>query len=386
MKICAIICELNPPHKGHEYLFKKARELSGCDYIMAILSGDFVQRGEPAILSAKKRAELSLSIGADIVVAIPTLFSTACAEYFAKAGVMIANSFKNVTHLAFGIDFDNPALYIEEMSKLALESNNQNFDEHIKNELKIMPSYAKSKTKVLGDIAKQLNLKIKVIDVLNEANNMLGFEYMRAMQKLNSSIIPLPIIRQKKFEKATNLRLWIQTDFNSVAEFVNDKTLTKLKENICDYKKFKECVLFNYSKKSLADIRILREVNEEIANKIYNLCPNCKNIDDLNMKTKTKFITHSRLTRINVACLLDMIKCDELSLNELPYIKVLAVKNRIVLKYLKCKFPLILRKIDADSVFDCKMAKLDDKAHRIYCSMNGEQYTSWLFNKLIILN
>ena len=102
MKICAIISEYNPFHYGHLKHINDAKKQSGADAVMVILSGNFTQRGEPTIVNKFVRARMALEAGADIVVQMPTAYSTSTAEIFALAGVKIANSFENVTHLAFG--------------------------------------------------------------------------------------------------------------------------------------------------------------------------------------------------------------------------------------------------------------------------------------------
>ena len=102
MKTCAVICELNPFHNGHEYLFRKARSLSGADFLIAIMSGDFVQRGLPAICDKYARTKMALEGGADLVVELPVMYATASADYFAQGGVSIADSMGVVDFIAFG--------------------------------------------------------------------------------------------------------------------------------------------------------------------------------------------------------------------------------------------------------------------------------------------
>ena len=116
MKICAIICEYNPLHYGHLYHIEEAKRLSGCDAIMCIQAGNFTQRGEPAITNKFVRSRMALEAGADIVVQIPTAYCCSSAEIFALAGVKIANSFENVTHLAFGCETENYEL-LKEIAK-----------------------------------------------------------------------------------------------------------------------------------------------------------------------------------------------------------------------------------------------------------------------------
>ena len=104
MKICAIICEYNPLHYGHLQHIEESKRLSGADAVMCIMAGNFCQRGEPAIANKYIRSKIALEAGADIVVQMPTAYACSSAEIFALAGVKIANSFENVTHLSFGCE------------------------------------------------------------------------------------------------------------------------------------------------------------------------------------------------------------------------------------------------------------------------------------------
>ena len=96
MKYCAVICELNPFHNGHEYIFRKAREVSGCDRLIAIMSGPFVQRGRPAVTSERLRAECAMRYGADAVIELPVVYAAASGEIFARGAVNILNTMPDI--------------------------------------------------------------------------------------------------------------------------------------------------------------------------------------------------------------------------------------------------------------------------------------------------
>jgi hypothetical protein len=105
MNVTAIISEYNPLHKGHLYHIETARKETNADYIIAIMSGNFVQRGTPAIQDKYTRAEAALKSGVDLVLELPAMFATASAEYFALGGVSLANTLGCVTHLSFGSEY-----------------------------------------------------------------------------------------------------------------------------------------------------------------------------------------------------------------------------------------------------------------------------------------
>ena len=102
MTITAVICELNPVHNGHKYIFEKARELTGADYCIAIMSGDYVQRGEPAVFDKHIRSRFALLIGADAVIELPGIFATGSAQYFARGAAGILKKIGCISYLCFG--------------------------------------------------------------------------------------------------------------------------------------------------------------------------------------------------------------------------------------------------------------------------------------------
>ncbi|MCL2375482.1 MAG: nucleotidyltransferase family protein, partial [Firmicutes bacterium] len=115
MKIVAVVTELNPFHYGHKYLLQEAKKLSGCDAVLCIMSGQFVQRGSPAIVSMRTRAKMALLNGADLVTELPVLYATACGERFSEGAINIANSTKEITHLAFGSECGD----LQQLQKIA---------------------------------------------------------------------------------------------------------------------------------------------------------------------------------------------------------------------------------------------------------------------------
>ena len=104
MKICGLITEYNPFHNGHIHHMKEARELTGADYLVVVMSGNYVQRGTPAIIDKYERARMALDGGADLILDLPTLFSTASAEVFATSAVNLLNQLGCVEYLCFGTE------------------------------------------------------------------------------------------------------------------------------------------------------------------------------------------------------------------------------------------------------------------------------------------
>ena len=113
MTITAVIAEYNPFHNGHAYQLAKARELTGADYLVVIMSGDFVQRGAPAILDQHDRAELALLGGADLVLQLPCHFALGSAQHFARGAVSLLTALGCVDFLCFGSEYGDTAPFLE---------------------------------------------------------------------------------------------------------------------------------------------------------------------------------------------------------------------------------------------------------------------------------
>ena len=121
MKVVGIVAEYNPFHNGHKYQMDKVRKETGADYVIVAMSGNFLQRGVPALCDKFIRTEMALKCGADLVIEIPTLWATASAEYYAHAGVSLLASTGVVTHLAFGAETDDLNSLLEISSVLKEE-------------------------------------------------------------------------------------------------------------------------------------------------------------------------------------------------------------------------------------------------------------------------
>lgn len=113
MTITAVIAEYNPFHNGHAYQLAKARELTGADYLVVIMSGDFVQRGAPAILDQHDRAELALLGGADLILQLPCHFALGSAQHFARGAVSLLTALGCVDFLCFGSEYGDTAPFLE---------------------------------------------------------------------------------------------------------------------------------------------------------------------------------------------------------------------------------------------------------------------------------
>ena len=199
MNVCGVIAEYDPFHKGHERHLRLAREKTGADSIVCVMSGTFTQRGLPALLPAHVRAEMALRCGADIVLQLPYAFSVREAEYFALGGAHILNALKCVTHLSFGCERDDLSLL--QRAAALLEQPDEALNEAIQAGLDKGLSYAAAQGQA---VAQRLNIEEKT---LNAPNTALALSYLRALLRLNSPIVPVPVLRAQDYH-AAELEAW----------------------------------------------------------------------------------------------------------------------------------------------------------------------------------
>ncbi|MCF0142670.1 MAG: nucleotidyltransferase family protein [Parasporobacterium sp.] len=216
MKVTGIIAEYNPFHNGHAYHLKEARERLKADYVVVVMSGNFVQRGAPTIIDKYSRAEMALKSGADLVLELPVLYATASAEYFAFGGVNILDRLGVVEKLCFGTETldeifsdDDPSNdkgasidLTESFSKIAdvILQESDEYKEILQASLKSGHSHAAAVSEAVGAI-----LGDRYVKIMETSNNILGVEYLKAIKRLNSSIRPAPIARMLTEHNDTRL-------------------------------------------------------------------------------------------------------------------------------------------------------------------------------------
>ena len=207
MKTAGIIAEYNPFHKGHEYQIRYTKEKLKADYVIVAMSGDYVQRGTPALISKHARAEMALRCGADLVLEMPVSVSTASAEAFAMGGVSLLNSLGVVDMLCFGSESGEISA-LRELAEILVEEPEE-YKKLLKSFLsegltfpaarsQALTEYFKNPRNFSGDdfdgiLTPLLN---EVTQILNTPNNILGIEYCKALLRLNSRIRPVTIRRE----------------------------------------------------------------------------------------------------------------------------------------------------------------------------------------------
>lgn len=331
-KPVGIVVEYNPFHNGHRYHCLKAKEYG--DVVVAVMSGDFVQRGEPALIDRWSRAELALKNGVDIVVELPIFYSTQSAEIFAKGAVGILNSMK-VKKIVFGSESGDT----EKLLKRAKLEEEEEFKQELKKQLKEGFSYPTSYSNTLKYLKQEEEI---------ESNDILGVEYIKALKFWKSKIEPIAIKREKSgyysegiedgISSATGIRKKLQLG-EEIREVVPLTTYEILKEALKENKfakleDFYELIRY----KILLEkdrLELIQDIEQGYENKIYEAALSSKNFQDFFEKIKSKRYTLGRIQRILIHILLGVKKEETKKVKEkIPYIRVLGF-TKVGQEYLK---------------------------------------------------
>lgn len=190
MKTVGIIAEYNPFHNGHAYQIRRAKELTQADYCVVVMSGDFVQRGAPALMDKYLRAECALKNGADLVLELPVCYALSSAETFARGAVSLLDKLGIVDSLCFGSECGDINLLMDFAKELLHET--PLFKETLARELRIGHTYPQARNAALDASAPHLTAHTSV---LTSPNNILGIEYCKALLSCGSKIVPCTVER-----------------------------------------------------------------------------------------------------------------------------------------------------------------------------------------------
>lgn len=393
MKICAIICEYNPLHYGHLYHIQKAKELSGCDAIMCIQAGNFTQRGEPAITNKYVRSRMALEAGADIVVQIPTAYCCSSAEIFAMAGIKIANSFENVTHLAFGCETENFEL-LKEVAKF-FANEPKEYKEKLKKFLDQGDSLPVSRQKAIEEMMKEDKVVFseitETLNILSKPNNILAIEYLKALYKTKSKIEPIFTTRSNSDYNSADLngkdssatairtRLLTKNKVKSIKKLVPSFTYNLLKEDIDEYglpdtNLYNDLCSYVIKTSSASEIKNIYDVSEGIENRFIESATKFKDFNELLLDVKTKRYTYTRLKRIVLRLLLKIDKeivGSIYKMDKLPFIKVLAfnAEKKELLSNVDADTNIIIRNkniVKNPSKEYTTLAEIEDRANAVF--------------------
>lgn len=361
MKIGGIVAEYNPFHNGHKYQIKKSKELGEWTHVVAAMSSNYVQRGETALISKWARAEMAVKNGVDLVIEIPTLWSTSFAQRFALGGVSLLDSLGCVDMLSFGSECGD----IDELIECKNAINSDAVTERLKENLDFGLSFASARAEALRTVYGN-----RFFDILEEPNNTLGIEYLQALDKLDSSIVPMTIkrvgashdsiIRSENFACASDIRSMMLGGGREWEMFVPQSVVDiyrREEENNrapCPNSKLEFSILCCMRQLSAEDIGLSPDVSEGIEYRIHDAALKASSLEELYQLAKTKRYSHARIRRIVLHAFMGFV-ADDYKENP-PYIHVLAMneKGKEILKEAKdkAKKPIVTKASDFDTLDD----------------------------------
>lgn len=385
--IAGIVAEFNPLHNGHKYLLDQAKANS--DLVVCVISSNFVQRGEPSIISKFERAKIAVTCGADICLELPTPWSMSTAQNFALGALSQLIKF-NITTLYFGSESAD----LTGLLKISETLNSEEFNEKIKNHLNDNLTYAKVRQNVLletlGDTA----------NLLDGQNDTLAVEYISAAKKFNTNIDFVPIKRQGANHNASS-------DFNGfststlIRKAIKEEKLEQIKSflpkashdilensNFAHIDKLNLAIMAKLKTMKYDEFLKLPDLSEGIENRLYGAIKSSVDYNDLCEKVKTKRYTMARIRRLILSAFLGID--NTFFLKKIPYVRVLATNER-GLKYIsKIKsdnIVLQVSELNRLDEFSKKIFDLECKISDVYnlalekAENSGSDYTQGLIKK-----
>ena len=377
MKICAVICEYNPFHNGHLWQLKQIKESFNADAVLCVMSGNFVQRGEAAILEKHVRAKHAVQAGADVVIELPTVFATSNAELFAKGAIHLLSSIPDVKTLCFGAENANALTFVS--AARILNNEPESVSKKLRALLGEGMSYAKARAQAFADFIPT--------DFLVSPNNILGLEYTRAILERNADINVAPLQRQggsyndktlhPEFSSATAIRETLKSNesvYDSVPGFVlDDLHLANLSQSALEtVEKFALLSL------PTEEIKQTLDCSEGLENALKRIAESGENFDAL---VSARY-TSSRIRRIALQNALGIREKEIRAFLQSPlYLRVLAAnKNRsdVLSALSESPFPLLIRAHDENGLSQTARACLekDVLAERVYTLISNNTKTT----------
>ena len=367
MSVIGIVCEFNPFHNGHKYLIDTVKKDG--DIVVCVMSGNFVQRGEPALFPKDVRVKSALLNGVDIVLELPFVYATASAEIFSSNAVKVLNAF-GCDKIAFGTE-NTTISQLENAVDILISDE---FDNKIKKQLENGVSYA---------VARQIAFDEYNCNCdISTPNNILAIEYLSAIKKNKFNITPVTVNRigtgyndnfaAENFASATHIRTLVN-EKKAFKEYVSDSSY-ELYKNALENGKY-----LNSEKYNIAALSLLRSndfensgianMTEGLENRISSAIKSSSNLVEIYDKVKTKRFTHSRIRRAVLSCIFNITE-DDLKIS-VPYCRLLGfnmnVSNQLGDLAKNCKIPYVvnysdivnLKSQDASRVFEIENKSSD---------------------------
>ena len=337
--ITGIIAEYNPFHNGHAYQLEQARLLTGCDFLVVIMSGDYVQRGAPAVFDKYTRARMALACGADLVLELPVACSCASAEFFASGAVSLLDGLGCVDFLCFGSESGDLQSLMEPARILAKES--PVFQEALRRGLSLGLSFPAARKEAFRACASNP-------DILDLPNNILGIEYLKALLQRESSIKPVTIKREGQgyhdtlldsgFASASGIRRFLKQEeaplsaLPALKESLPDPVMEVLKDTLAHTlpvweEDFSMLLRYELLRQSASDLTRYADISPDLGRRLKNCADKFSSFSEFVALVKTKDVTYTRITRALFHILLNLTGEDTRNSVAMPYARILGFRK-----------------------------------------------------------
>ncbi|MDO4482532.1 MAG: nucleotidyltransferase [Bacillota bacterium] len=316
MRTAGIVAEYNPFHKGHKFHIEETRRKTGADCIAVVMSGNFVQRGEPAMFNKWLRAEAAVTGGADIVIELPTVYSCSGAEAFARGAVEILDRLGEVEVISFGAEEDSADLLEEAAEIFAGESTE--LSECIKQNLSEGYSYAAARSRAVEKICGR-----RISEVISSPNNILAVEYIKQLKLMNSSIKPLAVARKgsgyyeenpgEGFAGAGRLRDMLKEGYDTeeILKYIPEETHELYRDaHMCFSEDMYSLVAYKLLSESREALAKTDGVVEGLENRALKALPYSVDMESLIQGIKSKRYSRTSIQRMLVRILLGIKSVD----------------------------------------------------------------------------
>ena len=376
MKTAGIVAEFDPFHKGHEYLINELRS-QGYTHNIAVMSGNFTQRGQFAIAEKRIRTRAALLSGVDLVLEIPAPFAVGSAQKFALGACTVLNSLGCIDALAFGCECAD----IEQLEKAASVLGSSACSERTADLLGTGISYVSAQSQAVEELAGS-----QTAEIISQPNNILAIEYIKACKSIGSTMKFIPVARKGAghdstdaadgFLSASAIRQGIMSDDNSVYDYMPEASAEIYRNAVFDRRApsvqayADRIVLARLRTMTAEQIAQAPDISEGLENRIYHALKSAASLSELYDLVKSKRYTHSRIRRIIISLFLGITAED--AKIPVPYIRVLGFDKdgQEILKPAKfvASLPIVIRpsQIDDLSADARRIGAIEQRATDLY--------------------
>ncbi|CDC07273.1 uPF0348 protein HMPREF0992_00075 [Lachnospiraceae bacterium CAG:364] len=412
-KAVGIIAEYNPFHKGHEYQIQQAKEQTGANIAIILMSGDFVQRGTPAIFAKHQRTAMALLGGADIVFELPSFYACGSAEYFSSGAVSVFNALNSIDFLCFGSE-SGEIDTCRFLGKL-LADEPKLYKKKLRSFLKQGLSFPAARKSALAEYLKEKDIPFSE-DFLDTPNNILGIEYCKSLAAQNSSIAPVTIKRigssyhetslSSEYPSASAIRRELIAAWNT-QKFLSDTLKNAQPPAVKDYlcallenetflieDDFSLLLKYELMKNTPESLCAFSDMSPDLARRIYHHLNTFETFTQFAEQLKTKELTYTRICRALLHVLLNIPS--DLPAISPAYVRLLGFKKesssflRILQK--NSDIPIITKAADYKKLLPKEAHSLFEKdlfASNLYetvkCNKKSTAFTNDLQKPPIIL-